>query len=319
MVYFVKKLSLFLVIVSLIAIALFVAATILVRHKASFKLNSDTNAIVIGHSHPECAYNDSLINNFQNVAISGEAYFYTYPKIRNLVEENKNIATVFIELTNNQISESINEWVWSDKYISFHYVIYSPFIHWNDKLVVVKHNPKGFIANLPIVFKDMLKRTLAPSYVVPEVYGGYISHKGDLNDYLEKIKKQEGPGEDFVEINQETSIVQIQYLTKIVDYLKAQNVQVYLIRSPEHESYDGLRNEAIFQEVLKNHFADQYFLDLKDFPLGSESFRDPEHLNATGAKLLSIWMNELLASKFMQENYEQRHWQYNELNTLIRE
>ncbi len=123
---------------------LFQGLAILIEKNADFNIKNDTKTIIIGHSHSECAYNDSLIENFENFSLSGESYYYTFPKVKKIIEHNPQIETVFIEFTNNQISKNVEKWIWDKKYISYYYPIYSPFIDFQDKLSLVVNRPTSF-------------------------------------------------------------------------------------------------------------------------------------------------------------------------------
>lgn len=310
---FIKKISIFLGLVLVLVILSFYISLKLVRSNTSFRLKPETKHIVLGHSHPECAYNDSLIGNFQNIAISGEAYFYTYPKARNIIDQNESLETIFIELTNNQISGSINSWIWDDKYLSYHYAIHFPYTNFSDHLTIVKNNPKGFISNLPIVFKTTLKKALASNaYNVPKENGGYKRLAGNMEDYKENKTKNQR--EDFVSINETISNEQLIYLSKIIAYAKRKNVRVILIRSPMHKSYKGLQNEEQFLELVENNFEDLTFIDLKLFPLTDEEFRDPEHLNYLGAIKVSKWLNTFITSKGFKTGDLEKSYVFSDFN-----
>jgi len=71
--------------------------------KKIFKLPNKINYLILGHSHPECNFNDSLIDNTKNLAQSGELYFYTYLKTRKILADNKQVKAIFLEFTNNEI------------------------------------------------------------------------------------------------------------------------------------------------------------------------------------------------------------------------
>ena len=75
------------------------------KRNNDFRIKLNTHYIVLGHSHAECAYNDQLIENFENFSQSGESYFYTLPKIKEIVRKNPQVKTVFLEFTNNQIEK----------------------------------------------------------------------------------------------------------------------------------------------------------------------------------------------------------------------
>lgn len=48
-----------------------------IRKKANFKIIKNSKYLLLGHSHPECAFNDSLIDNFINLSKFGDSYYYT--------------------------------------------------------------------------------------------------------------------------------------------------------------------------------------------------------------------------------------------------
>lgn len=269
---------------------LFQGLAIVTKKNADFKIKKETRTIIIGHSHSECAYNDSIIDNFENFSLSGESYYYTLPKIKKIIEHNPQIETVFIELTNNQISKNVEKWIWDKKYISYFFPIYSPFIDFQDKLKLVNKSPTSFLSNLPIVFKDQLKKSYKKiSY--PYEYGGFKNINGSIATFN---KKKTSVKEDFVELDYTISDFHLEYLQKIIILLKSENINVILIRTPQHKSYSGFKNEAIFQNLIKKKFYNCNFIDLSQFPLEDIQYRDPEHVNTSGSQTISIWMNGLL-------------------------
>src|SRR5215217_8171222 len=88
-------------------------------NKTVYKVNSSIDKIVIGHSHPECAYNDTIIANCKNMASSGTSYFYNYYTLKPLISNNNGIKSIFIEFTNNQVDSIMTDWIWGDKYLPF--------------------------------------------------------------------------------------------------------------------------------------------------------------------------------------------------------
>ena len=67
--------------ISLIFVA-FILTSLLIDRNAKFSFKTPVKNVIFGHSHSECAYNDSLINNFKNLSQSRESYFYTFQKIK---------------------------------------------------------------------------------------------------------------------------------------------------------------------------------------------------------------------------------------------
>lgn len=80
---FIYKLSFF----TIAYIILFIIASFTLKYfvdkYSNFKLKDSSNAVILGHSHTECDLDDSLIPHVKNLSQGGEAYFYTYRKLKN--------------------------------------------------------------------------------------------------------------------------------------------------------------------------------------------------------------------------------------------
>lgn len=129
----------------------------IIQSKASFNLSPQAGIIVMGHSHPQCAFNDSLISQLKNVSISGEAYLYTFTKARQILQHNQNIHTVFIEFSNGQLVEKMDDWTWDDKHLKAAYVSLSPFIGFREKWLLLNKNTSGFMSAFSLSSKSRFK------------------------------------------------------------------------------------------------------------------------------------------------------------------
>lgn len=288
---FIRQTALFVAIFFLVVLGLFFIANKMVKGKASFKIKEDTKYVIFGHSHPECTYNDSLIQHFQNFGNSGESYFYTQTKIREVVKQNPAIETIFVEFTNNQIDELMNDWIWLDKYMTNRYPVFEVFMDKNDHFLLLTSNFTGFVNSFSLSIKSNFERIIASDYNFTSKLGGYL--------YLKKNKVDSFLNEQVINPPKEitihkTSNYNIEYLEKIVAFCQSQNKQVVLLRSPQHNKCLAMGNEEQFKEILQTNFADILFLDFNEFPASNDEFADLEHLNYKGAKRFSIWFNALL-------------------------
>ena len=308
---FIIRLSVFsLCMVGLLMILIATSSWLSIKNN-DFKIKKNTKYIILGHSHAECAYNDSLILNFENFSQSGESYFYTLPKIKEIITKNPQIKTIFLELTNNQLTKNVEEWITGKKYLGYYYAMYFPYISIKNHLFLVKNTPLESVRNLPIVCKDLLKKS-ASTHSYPYEYGGFKAVQGNLDSY--KTNKIQHKNEDFVEIENGVSEIQLRYLQEIISFLEEKKVDLILIRTPQHKSYQGFANEKDFNNVLKNELAHVKFLDLVNFPLSDNDFRDPEHLNGQGAKKLSKWFNLFLKEDITLLFKNQKHVSYQFIN-----
>jgi hypothetical protein len=279
-----------LAIIAMVA-TVFITNTV-IREKAGFRLQEGIDKIVIGHSHPECAYNDSLISGLKNFSHSGESYFYTYHKILPLLKANPGIKTVFIEFTNNYFEDPDNLLIWGSRYINYQYPRNAAFFDASSNLLLFSHNPKTFLNVQSLVAKDNLLMILSNNYEHSRITGSYIYLVRDKTDSLLAA------GKDKIKTKFVVSDLAMEYLRKLVDYCKRTGRQVYFIRTPLHPRNPGLKHEALFQETRKKLFSDVEFFDFVSFPLENSEFGDLEHLNYRGAKKFSLYFNSWLQTHF---------------------
>jgi hypothetical protein len=273
-----------------------------IARKASFKLKEDTKYIVLGNSHPETAFNDSVINNFSNIAQSAESYFYTLVKTKRLLDQNKNIEIIFIEFGNNQILKGRNAWIWGKEFLPFKYQTYSPFMELQDHELIFKKNAAGFLSNLSLSAGHNLANLLRNDMDYSRKIGGY---QYLVRDKIDSLLANPEISTETKTSKPELSDINIKYLEKLVSYCRENGKTVYLIRSPLHPKYMGFMTEDIFKGIINTKFRDVEFLDFARFPGLNSDFGDFEHLNYRGAKKFSIWFNNLIKDGLMNQPEKQ--------------
>lgn len=280
-----------------ITLSLFLVNTFISK-KGDFKLPKDTKFVVFGHSHSKCAFNDSVISNLQNVSFGGESYFYSFPKLKQVIDHNPDIEYVFIEFTNSQITKNVEEWMWGNKYLSYHYCIYSPYIKLRDKMFLFVHAPINYLKVIPIEIKYNASRIIKKEYNFNN-YWGFTSVTGDLNTYLDSLNKGVEVV-DMIEIDEYISENHLQYLDKMIEYVESQNKTVILVRSPIHKDYEEyFLNENAFQELVKQRYSDITFLDFSNYYLPDSCYKDYRHLNYDGSLVFSKWFNNFISDSLI--------------------
>ena len=276
-----------------------------VRYFSKFKINSDNSMLIVGASHTECAFNDSLISDFYNYSASGEAYFYNYYKIKKIVEQNPQVNVVFIGFSNAQIVKDMDNWIWDDNHLSYKFPSLGSFLEWNDYLLLFRNNREGFVKILSMFLQNNVD--VAIKGFRSNVEGGYFYLERDKTDSLvialDNLRDSIKVAADIE--NHELSYTNVDYLEKMVNFCKENNVKPYLIRSPLHEKYEGYNNESIFQMILSTRFSDVDFLDLSKYPLHNSEFGDFDHLNYKGAERFSVWFDKLLKDGLLNKTDKQ--------------
>jgi hypothetical protein len=269
----------------------FTSTALYLNNKIYFKLNNNIETVVFGHSHPETAYNDSLINNFKNLAQSGESYFYTYVKARKVLHQNPQIKNVLIEYTNIDITQVRDQEIWSDKYINWRYPIYSGLMDTPEHAFLLLKNPKSFLNSLPKTLKKQLSRITNNHHNYIASTSGYLYLEENKLDSLLKLNLHRTiPDDDYYKESKYNLI----YLDKLIALCKRKNLNIFFIRSPLYKDTFYESNEELFTEIREQNYKDIEFLDLKNFPLKNTDYRDLHHVNNKGAKKVSIWLNNWL-------------------------
>lgn len=131
-------------------------SNLIIDKNFNYKLDSNIKCLILGHSHTEGAFNDSLISNAKNLARGGEHYFYTYVKARKMIEANPQINTIFLELTNNQVSEDMLCWIKdSEKNVVF-IPNYATSMQFDDNKYLIKKDPLGYFESQIYVLQKNL-------------------------------------------------------------------------------------------------------------------------------------------------------------------
>ena len=270
----------------------------LINRNAKFKL-APVNNLIIGHSHSECAFNDSIINNFKNLSALGESYFYSYQKLKKVLPQNKKIKNVFIEFSNNQITKQMDYWTWDDKHLLSR-SRYLPFIDIGDLKLLWSKNPSGFITSSSKSFRNNTMNVLMFRYNYKNKLGGYFwLNRFKTDSLVANLKK------DNLKLSNKSDSIStknIEYLQKIVSLCKTNKVNVFFIRSPQHPLLPTRKNEKQFLKIKSEMFKNITFLDFNNFPVTNNEFGDLGHLNYLGAKKFSLWFNTLLKKELLLKN-----------------
>lgn len=262
-----------------------------------YTLNKKYDNLIFGHSHTECAFNDSLIDNTLNLSNSGENYFYTYFKVKKIVENNK-IKNVFVSFTNNYIEYSTDTIeIWKDRYLDKWYTKYGAYMDREDVSLLLKNNPRGLLNVQSITAKKYLTFLVKNKKSIIEdlTWGAFRYSERAKMDSLLKTKQIKTKITSF-----SYSKEGLDYLDKIVKLCKENNVNLYFVRSPVHSSWD-MNNEPYFQKIVQGKYKQVPFLDFYNFPLPNSDYGDRSHLNYLGAKKFSIFFNNLLENGLLKK------------------
>ncbi len=293
MIRFLKRIGLFVFPLFFLVVSVAFVSKKMINSRTVFALPSTTETLILGHSQAECALNDSLIQGARNLAQGGEAYFYTYQKLRKLLPENPQVQTVYLSFSNNQIEKKMDEWTYDDQHLSNYFPKYSGQMDAEDYQLLMQHNPKKVMAGELKALKNNLTFILKnkKSYLDNNNWGGYLYLKRNKIDSLLK-----GNYKAFLkeETSSEMSEINLNYLKKIVSLCKESNVKLMFFRTPIHPKLFDSYDEKTFQNIRTKQFNLIPFLDFHDFKLDNGEYGDFNHLNFKGAATFSEHFNTIV-------------------------
>lgn len=279
-----------------------VGSNYIIKSKAQLNLDKDIKHVFVGHSHSQCSVNDNLINNSINLSASGEAYLYNLRKLERIVETNPNIETVFIEFANNNIDSVMDSWLWGYDKMSFYLQFYSPFMEREDFELMAKNNSTDLIASYSIATRKHLYRIARSNYDMIDEFGGYLdTGESKVNEFIKSNNLERTISKSLALSNDN-----LNYLRKMIEVCRAQDIKVFLIRSPQHELHPDKENESLYQKVLNDRFNDVELLDFDEMYFPNEHYLDLHHLNNKGAKKFSLFLNDLIQNGLIESNQKQK-------------
>jgi hypothetical protein len=269
------------------------------RKKELLRLSEDIRIIFAGDSHVECSVNDNLVANSINIAQSGEAYLYSFAKIKSLLEYNDQITTVFIGYSyGDLLKDKETSWLFADAFVIEFVKTYNYLLSDYDKSIIFRNNPKAYLKGLIrtvyencVTFIQSLFDNSDEKRKIRN-YGGYL--------YLVRDKLQEDINmiETYINEPLEKSLLQEEYLNMLSQYCQEKSVKLILLNTPKYDLYnlnlnrDIIRNWNSFRQSLP---CDS-LLDLSTFNMPDSCFGDMTHLNYRGAELFSCYLDHILKS-----------------------
>lgn len=281
--HFTKYIGFFLLFFLTFSLIGFTSINFLINKRGNFDAKESYSTYIMGHSHAEFAYNDTLITNTKNFANSAEPYFYTYSKLKKLASQNQELKYVLLEFSNNSVSKAMDDWIWEQRYLDHRFTFYAPFLNLDQIAILISNNP---IISLENFFKSLANNLW--KIIRDDI--DYIKYFGQYSALTREMPEE--PKVDYIlEDQSEISEKNLKYLDKIISLCKTHNIKLILIRTPQHESCSELANEKTFQNIYETEYSSIPFLDLQNFPLEIKDFADVEHLNKNGAMKISTWLN----------------------------
>lgn len=263
---------------------------ILVSHTYSIHnldIHDSEKTLIIGDSHTQTAIDDSILDNSINVSQSGQHFLYTYNVLRILLDDNEHIDNVLLGVSFHSFGASRDEHVKNSSKMRYSFANYYPVLNFDSFSDVSLISAQGFRLMLINVLDTMFSSNIHAYPFIGKFYdreGNNLNSKSVQANIEGHYYTEDGRLQSFSEL-------QVEYLQKISDLCKENDIQLILINTPKHRLY----NEKIPKEFVNHYYKiiqkitsdNVNFIDLHAYHLPDDNYGDGDHLNAFGAKKIS--------------------------------
>ncbi len=285
---FIYKFSLFCLLLntSLLTLTFYIEAK--TKSISNFKLTPTIHSVFIGHSHPQYAYNDSLLQNSANLSYSMDSYLHSYTKLTHFIQQNKQLKNIFIEYSNNSIIELMDKAIYNNN-TKPKMVKYMPYLNSSEHFLLFKKNPLTYLIAKIESANIYAKKILENRLNMTREFGRFEKNSKQLKNST--INKTPIPKPKTLK---KISYLNIFYLKKIIVLAKKNNCNIFLIRTPTHPKWAGREFEFDYKRIKKTYFPNIKLIDMINFKLKNEEFGDLQHLNYKGGIKYSLYLNKML-------------------------
>ena len=282
-------------------IILFISSALLsksiIKNSNQYEIDKNIDLIFLGDSHMTFAIIDSLIPKSSNQATIAEPYYYTFQKLKFIVQNN-NIKKVVLAVGYHNISDYYDHLINGNLSTVFPKKIFFS-LDFLEKLRVLNWNKnKLFLVLNEIVNSAFSKFSdLDSKNRIYRFSDGYYNTLTDQMALLESVQKRV-KSQFFSNEHQKNnySNFNIKYLKKIIKFCFKNDIEIILIKTPLHSNYLNLVPNDFKSKLNKIIFeSNAKLINLEKLPLSDSCFaNDGDHLTIKGAKLLTDRLIKIL-------------------------
>ena len=229
----------------------------------------------MGASHIQRAVNDSLMPSAINLARLSERYMFTYIKLRNVLENNCQVDTVFLMCASTDLFENADDKYFKDNEMVSYFANFYSLFNFEQWKIYKEKMPTAF---------GLLFRPTFLKYVKGVDYKFFIDGFDPTTAVMDKNSVYYEPVE-----GQYGNKINYSYLRKIITLCNERDVKLFFVYCPVYKP-EFYYNQEYYYNAYKTNFGDVELFDFSHFPMPEDGFMDAHHLNYKGAM---IFTNEL--------------------------
>lgn len=262
-------------------------------NKNYYQLPKNINTVIVGNSRPECSFNDSLIQETKNISLVAEPYFYTYIKLRKLLESNTGVKQMLLEFSDISLSKkNMNKWMFETGSIKYLYTKYETIMTTDEKLLIFSKNPSEVIRSFSFPLRENLMFITAKNknLLSYKQMGGFIAKS---ESHIDELKRSQNATPTKIATD-EIALLNLHYLDKIVNLCNQHHIRLFFLRSPVHPIYKLNAFDKVYDSVFQTRYPSINLIDFANYPLDDTEYFDAHHLNYKGARKVSVSMDRIL-------------------------
>ncbi|HMS65294.1 MAG TPA: hypothetical protein PKD83_08595 [Ignavibacteria bacterium] len=306
---FLNKVFAFTVFTLVVSVILYLLISSLYLHRINnLRVRENANILVLGDSQPQCAVNDSVYINLENFSQNSEHFFLTYNILQLIVKNNPQINTFILGCSFHNISAFSERYIfyknnYKDNFPELVIPRYFPVIDFGSKMFLIENNLEGVVKSFKESVNYMIKSFTRPYkeyHDYPFIGRYYASRKRVFNDSTVKASVDWHFYKDSAATELEDfSMLQEEYLKKIVSFCKEKNIKLILLNTPVYEGYYKQIPEKFISGYYNfmNELEDSnkvILYDYSKFQVPDDYYGDGNHLNLKGALMLTPVIMERL-------------------------
>ncbi len=274
-----------------------------------YVLPENKTTIVVGNSHTAFGVNDSFMTSTVNLSQSGEAYIFTYAKLRKILPLNPNVHTVVLACSEQDITKRLfTLWMKNSNFLGDKIRNFFHLLAPRETMQLFVQNPREVtrqlvgipkvksslalvsLRNKPLTFSDI-------SFGGNEITLGNITKSVTTKTSSPKSEQEIRNDLDIEKMYRSDPIpvseMQVEYIHKIAELCESSHIRLILLRTPENRAWVS-KNEYVFMNFLHTQLPEFLFLDFKNIKYPDSAFSDLTHLAYPASKVFSDTLNKTL-------------------------
>lgn len=242
-----------------------------------YPVQAGTRTILTGDSHVQCAIRADRVEGMENISLDSEGYYYSYHKIKRLLETRPHIQNVILGFSYHNLSSYYDEYTIGRhaKSILRRYV---DLLRFEDLSELIRDHP--------LLIWPVCQGIFAVNKKKYPYIGEFTNH--DTGDLVFNVTTMQQRINDQFYIHEKVrdfSEHNLAYLDKVIQVCARHKVNLLLIKTPLHPRYvKGVPPEFIDQY---NRLTARYQIPVIEFDSidlsDSHFLPDGDHVNAPGS------------------------------------